>query len=113
MAIRSTITAPEAVSFPVFTVRFPDVDGNPGKPAIGQWSGKGALATPPAVGSRVVINFNQFGAGVVKGYFVEDCYLGVIVECDNRPAWHVKQCGDAHPFPYVFGAELRPEGGAK
>lgn len=112
MAIRSTVSAPDAAGFPAFVVRFPAVGDAPDQVLVGLWSGAGSLATPPAVGSRVVVAFNGFGAGVVRGYFVESGYLGVIVECDKRPAWHIKQNGDANPYPHAFGAELLPEGGA-
>lgn len=95
---------------------FSNPDGSPGARLVGQWSGTKGCATLPAIGSRVLINFNQFGPGVVLGYFVEAGYLGLVVKCDNRPAWHVKQNGDKHPFSHVFGAEVSPaevQGGAK
>ena len=73
----------------------------------GKWSGKGPI---PAIGDRVHINFNSFGSGTVRGYFVEEEWIGVEVECDQRPEWHVRQNGDRHPHPLVFGAELRQQG---
>lgn len=44
----------------------------------------------------------------VRWYFIEYGWLGVEVECDVRPAWHVKQCKDPDRiYPMVFGAELK------
>lgn len=49
---------------------------------------------------------NGFGPGVVVAYFVEAGYLGIEVELDKRPDWHVKQDVDgSHPHPLVFGIE--------
>ena len=73
----------------------------------GKWSGKGPI---PAIGDRVHINFNSFGAGTVRSYFVEGGWVGVEVECDQRPEWHIKQNGNTHTRPLVFGAELKQEG---
>ncbi len=67
---------------------------------------KNGFAVPPAIGERVRITFNGFGAGVVVSYAIEAGWLGVAVKCDQRPAWHVEQNGSLHPYPIVFGAEL-------
>ena len=76
-----------------------------GVPTRVKWSNQ--KAPPPLLGARVRITFNELGAGTVVGYFVEHGYLGVEVRCENRPAWHVRQNGDKHPHPLVFGAEIR------
>lgn len=69
------------------------------------WSGAGE---PPAIGSRVNVRMNGFGMATVRWYFIEYGWLGVEVECDVRPAWHVKQCKDPDRiYPMVFGAELK------
>jgi hypothetical protein len=78
--------------WPVITV-----DGN-----TGHWSN----AREPKIGDRVRIKFNQFGTGTILATFVEEGWLGVIVKCDKRPQWHIKQNGDRHPNPHVFGAEV-------
>lgn len=62
---------------------------------------------PPKIGDRVEIDFNGFGPGTVMAYFTEAGYLGVEVECDVRPKWHIEQNGDKHKRPLVFGAELK------
>lgn len=73
-------------------------------PPVGVWSGAFPL---PAIGTRVEITFNGFGAGEVVGYFREFGYVGVEVKVDKRPDWHIKQCGDKHPNPMVFGIEIK------
>ena len=67
------------------------------------WSG---AKPPPAVGTRVNIRINGFGDGTVVAYLVEDGYLGLEVMVDVRPDWHIKNNGDRHPHPMVFGAEV-------
>lgn len=92
-----------------------------------RWSGRRQMArgtgfeNPPAIGTRVLVNFNGFGLGTVRGYFVEHGWLGLYVHVDKRPDWHVKQNpGDRDPM--VFGVEVfvapavllgRPKGGWK
>lgn len=72
----------------------------------GRWSGSKPI---PAIGERVHINLNGFGSGTVRGYFIEEGWVGVEVECDQRPEWHLKQNGDRHSHPLVCGAELSQE----
>lgn len=69
----------------------------------GRWSNERA----PKLGDRVHVKFNGLGTGEIIGFFEMDGWLGVKVRCDNRPDWHVKQNGDRHPHPMVFGAEVR------
>jgi len=33
--------------------------------------------------------------------------LGAEVKVDVRPDWHVKQNGERHPNPMVYGAEIK------
>jgi hypothetical protein len=61
---------------------------------------------PPPIRTRVFVTFNGFGFATVRSYFIEDGWIGVEVECENRPEWHLKQNGDDHRFPLVFGAEI-------
>lgn len=79
------------------------------------WSGDIPV---PAIGDRVIVNFNGFGPGVVRGYFTEpgsDCdYLGVYVECDASPIWWILQTardggGRLLRCTMAFGAEVRAE----
>lgn len=69
---------------------------------------KNGFPCPPRIGERVRVTFNGFGEGRVVAYFREAGFLGVEVKCDKRPDWHVKQNGDKHPHPMVFGAEIEP-----
>ena len=91
-----------------------EMDVPPGKV---WWSGHRAGAgvpEPPAIGDRVFVNINGFGAGTVRGYFIEFGWLGVYVEVDNPPDWYRKQIAaypevrPANPrrLPMIFGAEL-------
>lgn len=66
------------------------------------WSGKGE---PLAIGTRVRINFNGFGEGTVRDYFVEHGFLGVRVFLDKQPDWHKKQ-RPGQPWALVFGNEV-------
>jgi hypothetical protein len=77
---------------------------------VAKWSNAAFL---PQIGERVQITFNGLGCGTVVAYFVEDTYIGVEVAPDKRPEWHVKQNGNQHPHPLVFGAEIKPEQSAQ
>lgn len=84
-----------------------------------RWSGKsdnGTLPVPPAIGDRVVVNFNGFGVGTVTGYFVEHGWLGCHVRCDHPPLWWKEQNSAdrerqrmpiEYRGPMVFGNELK------
>jgi hypothetical protein len=74
------------------------------------WSTRadGGFPCPPRIGDKVGITFNGFGTGTVVAYFREAGFLGVEVKCDQRPEWHIKQNGDTHAHPMVFGAEIEP-----
>lgn len=72
-------------------------------PPEGKWSGTMPI---PSVGQRVKVNMNDFGEGVVVAYFVEHGYVGVEVDLDKQPEWHLKQNGpDRHVM--VFGIEVK------
>lgn len=66
-----------------------------------------SFENPPAIGTRVLITFNDFGAGAVESYFVEHGYLGVCVKLDAEPKWRKKQKCD-HATALVFGSEIKP-----
>ena len=103
-----TATIPEPCTAPCFSVKLPKVENYGQGDLIGRWSGGKNFPAPPRIGERVQIDMNGFGPGTVVGYFVETGWLGVEVKVDQRPDWHLKQNGDRHPNPLVFGSELRP-----
>lgn len=61
---------------------------------------------PPVIGTKVTINFNGLGSGIVVAYFFEHGYLGIEVKLDQQPDWHIKQNGKGK-HALVFGAEIR------
>jgi hypothetical protein len=63
---------------------------------------------PPAIGTKVHVTMNRLGTGVVRGYFVECGWLGLLVEFLNPPEWYVKQNSHSNPLGHVFGAEFQP-----
>lgn len=69
---------------------------------LARWTG----AWLPRLNDRVRVTFNGFGTGTVMGFFCEAGWMGVYVECDKRPDWHIKRNGKAHPWPMCFGAEV-------
>jgi hypothetical protein len=68
-----------------------------------RWSSD--LAVPPPIGTRVRVNFNEFGYGNVVKYFIESGWLGVVVKIDKQPAWHLKQNGPDTRI-LCFGTEI-------
>lgn len=71
-----------------------------------KWSGQIAI---PMRGTRVYVRFNNFGPGVVRGYFVEHGWLGVYVEPDAPPEWWIEQQyreGKVRQCCMAFGAEI-------
>lgn len=76
-------------------------------PPAGKWSGDLPI---PKIGEKVRINFNKLGSGIVKGYFIEHGYVGVLVKLDNPPEWKKKQHPPGskyHGVAHVFGAEIK------
>jgi hypothetical protein len=67
-----------------------------------KWGGK---SPPPAIGSEVSVGVNAIGRGVVLSYFLEEGFLGVLVQPHSPPEWYIKQNGIDKPC-HVFGAEL-------
>jgi len=68
-----------------------------------KWSNKNPV---PAIGDVVEVSINKLGAAVVKGYFEESGWLGLIVDLVDAPDWHKRQNGN-DPRGHVFGAELK------
>jgi hypothetical protein len=76
-------------------------------PEAPKWSGDKA---PPAVGDKVRISMNGIGPAIVRGYFVEYGWLGVLTEVLNPPKWWVEQNvkpGKPAPLGHAFGVEIK------
>jgi hypothetical protein len=69
-----------------------------------KWGGKDA---PPAVGSKIKVTMNNLGPATVKGYFVEEGWLGLLVDFHAPPEWWVKQNGYSKPLGHIFGPEFK------
>ena len=67
-----------------------------------QWISRKAV---PAVGETINVRINSIGASVVKKYFVEHGFLGLLVQPLNPPAWYIKQNGADEPC-HVYPAEV-------
>ena len=67
-----------------------------------QWISRKAI---PAVGETINVRINSIGASVVKKYFVEHGFLGLLVQPLNPPTWYIKQNGADEPC-HVFPAEV-------
>ena len=56
----------------------------------------------PAIGSKLNVKINGIGESIVKKYFVEYGFIGMLVTPQNPPAWYIKQNGkgaDCHVYP--------------
>lgn len=53
-----------------------------------KWGGKNAL---PEIGERIYVSMNTLGYAKVVGYAESYGWLGLMVEFENPPEWHVKQ----------------------
>ncbi len=60
---------------------------------------------PPPVGTRIRVNFNRLGTAVVKKYFIEENFLGLMVSFDDPPEWYCKQNGFDR-LGHIFGPEF-------
>ena len=64
----------------------------------------------PAIGSKLNVKINGIGESIVKKYFVEYGFIGMLVTPQNPPAWYINQNGegaDCHVYPAEC-EELRP-----
>lgn len=69
-----------------------------------KWS---SAKPPPALGESVKVNFNKLGSAVVKGYFAEAGWLGVLLSLSDPPKWWKEQNkSDPKRLAHVFGTEL-------
>jgi hypothetical protein len=59
----------------------------------------------PAVGTEVNVTINGIGRSIVKKYFVEYGFIGLLVQPLSPPDWYVKQNGADEPC-HVFPAEV-------
>jgi hypothetical protein len=71
-----------------------------------KWSPKDKVSPPPAIGTRITVTMNSIGPGTVRGYFVEDNWLGLLVELHDPPIWWRKQNPD-WPLGHIFGPEFK------
>jgi hypothetical protein len=56
----------------------------------------------PKAGDEVHVKVNGIGRSVVKKYFVEHGFIGLIVQPQNPPTWYIEQNGvdeSCHVFP--------------
>ena len=58
----------------------------------------------PAIGTKLNVKINGIGESIVKKYFVEHGFIGMIVQPLNPPSWYVNQNGADEPC-HVFPAE--------
>jgi len=58
----------------------------------------------PNIGDEVNVKINGIGRSVVKKYFVEHGFIGLIVKPHDPPSWYIKQNG-ADGICHVFPAE--------
>lgn len=73
-----------------------------------KWSGEDA---PPAIGTKIRITINGIGPAIVRGYFSECDWLGLLVDVLSPPDWWVRQNvkpGKPYPRSHVFGVEFKP-----
>lgn len=64
----------------------------------------------PAIGTKLNVKINGIGESIVKKYFVEYGFIGMLVQPLDPPAWYIKQNGADEPC-HVYPAEteeLRP-----
>tara|TARA_B100000287_G_C20112291_1_gene574871 strand:- start:116 stop:442 length:327 start_codon:yes stop_codon:yes gene_type:complete len=58
----------------------------------------------PAIGSEVCVKINGIGRSIVRKYFVEYGFIGLLVQPLSPPDWYIKQNGAGEPC-HVFPAE--------
>jgi len=59
----------------------------------------------PEIGAEVCVKMNGIGRSIVKKYFVEHGFIGLLVQPLSPPQWYVKQNGADEPC-HVFPAEV-------
>ena len=58
----------------------------------------------PAIGTKLNVKINGIGESIVKKYFVEYGFIGMLVQPLDPPAWYIKQNGADEPC-HVYPAE--------
>ena len=58
----------------------------------------------PQIGAEVCVKINGIGRSIVKKYFVEHGFIGLLVQPLSPPDWYIKQNGANEPC-HVFPAE--------
>jgi hypothetical protein len=58
----------------------------------------------PQIGAEVCVKVNSIGRSIVKKYFVEHGFIGLLVQPLSPPDWYIKQNGTDEPC-HVFPAE--------
>lgn len=56
----------------------------------------------PKIGTKLNVKINGIGESIVKKYFVEYGFIGMLVTPLNPPTWYIKQNGegaDCHVYP--------------
>lgn len=56
----------------------------------------------PAIGTKLNVKINGIGESIVKKYFVEHGFIGMLVKPLNPPAWYISQNGadaECHVYP--------------
>ena len=58
----------------------------------------------PAIGTKLNVKINGIGESIVKKFFVEYGFIGMVVQPIDPPAWYIKQNGADEPC-HVYPAE--------
>tara|TARA_B100001094_G_scaffold57552_1_gene53047 strand:- start:388 stop:711 length:324 start_codon:yes stop_codon:yes gene_type:complete len=58
----------------------------------------------PKIGTKLNVKINGIGESIVKKYFVEYGFIGMLVQPLDPPAWYIKQNGADEPC-HVYPAE--------
>lgn len=58
----------------------------------------------PKIGTKLNVKINGIGESIVKKYFVEHGFIGMLVQPLDPPAWYIKQNGAEEPC-HVYPAE--------
>jgi len=56
----------------------------------------------PAIGTKLNVKINGIGESIVKKYFVEHGFIGMLVKPLNPPTWYISQNGEdaeCHVYP--------------
>jgi hypothetical protein len=68
-----------------------------------KWGGK---EPPPPIGTKIQTIINRCGPALVTGYWVEENWLGLMVQLLEPPEWFLKQ-NKGNPEAVIFGPEYK------